>query len=151
MTTAIAFSRQNDAGAHVCTTKYWRNLILVVILVLESKVLLFFHIFYNTPRTFRDFALCLKLFAGLYSTLSIKGNRQTTARPHFRQNRPPTSNRAKVNWRLTDVGLYSRNTYPQHFSVIKMMRFWDNVKSVIIWVFAFFVNGCLSSSCHNSW
>lgn len=66
MRTAIAFSRQNDAGSHVCTTKYCGNLILVVILVLESKGLLFFHIFYNTPRTFRDFALCLKLFTGLF-------------------------------------------------------------------------------------
>ena len=37
MTTAI-FSRQNDAGSRVRTSKYWQNLVLVVILVLNLKV-----------------------------------------------------------------------------------------------------------------
>ena len=39
MTTAITFSRQNDAGSRVYTTKYWENLVLVVVLVSESKAL----------------------------------------------------------------------------------------------------------------
>ena len=39
MTTATAFSRQNDAGSRVNNTQYWENLVLVVVLVLESKAL----------------------------------------------------------------------------------------------------------------
>ena len=41
MTTAIKFSRQNDAGSRVSTTYYWQNLVLVVVLVSESKALYF--------------------------------------------------------------------------------------------------------------
>ena len=37
MSTAITFSRQNDTGSRVCATKYWENLVFVVVLVLESK------------------------------------------------------------------------------------------------------------------
>ena len=37
MTTAITFSRQNDAGSRKSNTQYWKNLVLVVVLVLESK------------------------------------------------------------------------------------------------------------------
>ena len=40
MTTAITFSRQNDAGSRVSNTQYWENLVLLVVLVLESKGLL---------------------------------------------------------------------------------------------------------------
>ena len=36
MTTATTFSRQNDVGSRACTTQYWGNLVLVVVLVLES-------------------------------------------------------------------------------------------------------------------
>ena len=39
VTTAVAFSRQNDAGSRVSNTQYWENLVLVVVLVLESKAL----------------------------------------------------------------------------------------------------------------
>ena len=39
MTTATTFSRQNDAGSRASTTYYWENLVLVVVLVLESKAL----------------------------------------------------------------------------------------------------------------
>ena len=39
MTTATTFSRQNDAGSRASTTQYWENLVLVVVLVLESKAL----------------------------------------------------------------------------------------------------------------
>ena len=39
MTTAIAFSRQNDVGSRASTAKYWENLAPVVVLVLESKAL----------------------------------------------------------------------------------------------------------------
>jgi len=35
--TATTFSRQNDAGSRVSTTQYWKNLVLVVVLVSESK------------------------------------------------------------------------------------------------------------------
>ena len=37
MTTAIMFSRQNDASSHVRNTPYRENLVLVVVLVWESK------------------------------------------------------------------------------------------------------------------
>ena len=37
MTTATTFSRKNDAGSRSRTTYYWENLVLVVVLVLESK------------------------------------------------------------------------------------------------------------------
>ena len=37
MTTSITFSRLNDAGYRVSNTQYWKNLVLVVVLVLESK------------------------------------------------------------------------------------------------------------------
>ena len=37
MTTAIMLSRQNDAGSHVRNTPYRENLVLVVVLVWESK------------------------------------------------------------------------------------------------------------------
>ena len=39
MTSAITISRQNDAGSRVIDTQYWENLVLVVVLVLESKAL----------------------------------------------------------------------------------------------------------------
>ena len=35
--TATKSSRQNDAGSLVSNTQYWENLVLVVILVSESK------------------------------------------------------------------------------------------------------------------
>ena len=35
--TAITFFRQNDAGSPVSNTRYWQNLVLVVVLVSESK------------------------------------------------------------------------------------------------------------------
>ena len=38
MTTAATFVRQNDAGSRVRTSKYWQNLVLVVVLVLNLKV-----------------------------------------------------------------------------------------------------------------
>ena len=38
MTTANTFVRQNDAGSRVRTSKYWQNLALVVVLVLNLKV-----------------------------------------------------------------------------------------------------------------
>ena len=40
MKTAITFSRQNDAGSRMSSTQYWENLVLLVVLVLESKGLL---------------------------------------------------------------------------------------------------------------
>ena len=39
LTTATMFSRQNDVGSCACTTYYWENLVLVVVLILESKAL----------------------------------------------------------------------------------------------------------------
>jgi len=39
MTTAVTFSRQNDVGSLKSTTQYWENLVLVVVLVSESKTL----------------------------------------------------------------------------------------------------------------
>ena len=37
MTTATMFSRQNDAASRASTIYYWENLVLAVVLVLESK------------------------------------------------------------------------------------------------------------------
>ena len=62
MTTAIAFSRQNNAGSHVCTTKYCGNLILVVILVLESKGLLFFTHFLQHSSSFSRLCTLFEAF-----------------------------------------------------------------------------------------
>ena len=39
MTTATRFSRQNYVGSRSRITKYWENLLLVVVLVLEPKAL----------------------------------------------------------------------------------------------------------------
>ena len=39
VTTAITFSRQNDAGSRVSNTQCWENLVLAVVLVPESKAL----------------------------------------------------------------------------------------------------------------
>ena len=48
MTTAILFSRQTDAGSRMSNTQYWENLVLVVVLVSESKAL-----YYETARDFK--------------------------------------------------------------------------------------------------
>ena len=37
--TATTFYRQNDVGSRACTTQYWENLVLVVVLVSEFKAL----------------------------------------------------------------------------------------------------------------
>ena len=37
ITTAITFSRQNDAGSRLSNTSYWKNLVLVVDLVLPIR------------------------------------------------------------------------------------------------------------------
>ena len=42
MTTATTFSRQNDVGSRASTTQYWENLVVVVVLVSESKALYHF-------------------------------------------------------------------------------------------------------------
>ena len=39
MTTVSRFSRQNDAGLRTLNIVPWENLVLVVVLVLESKAL----------------------------------------------------------------------------------------------------------------
>ena len=41
MTMAITVSREIDAGSRVRYTCYWENLVLVVVLILESKALYF--------------------------------------------------------------------------------------------------------------
>ena len=41
MTMAITVSRQIDVGSRVRYTYYWENLVLVVVLILESKALYF--------------------------------------------------------------------------------------------------------------
>ena len=37
MTTTGTFSRQNDSGSRARSKEYWEDLVLVVVLVLESK------------------------------------------------------------------------------------------------------------------
>ena len=39
MTTATTISRQNDADSRVSTTQFWENLVIEVLLVVESKAL----------------------------------------------------------------------------------------------------------------
>ena len=50
MTTAITFSRQNDAGSRARNTEYLENLAPIVVLVLESKALC-----YKTVGTLEKF------------------------------------------------------------------------------------------------
>ena len=47
MTTATTFSRQNDIGSRMSNTQYWENLLLVVVLVSESKAL--YHRIWKPP------------------------------------------------------------------------------------------------------
>ena len=42
MTTVSSFSRENDGSLRALNVVLWENLVLVVVLVLESKVLYFF-------------------------------------------------------------------------------------------------------------
>ena len=51
MTTAIRFSRQNDAGLRASNTQYWENLALVVVLVSESKALYYGRIIIYLGKT----------------------------------------------------------------------------------------------------
>ena len=74
MTTAITFSRQNDAGLRACTTYYWENLVLVVVLVLESKALYFNVKFYNNQgmlRTCQDILPFGAMFLAFLPVCSI--------------------------------------------------------------------------------
>ena len=58
MTTATMFSRQNDAASRASTTYYWENLVLVVVLVLESRGLYYI----NRKRLTSGWRLLLKNF-----------------------------------------------------------------------------------------
>ena len=49
MTTAITFSRQN-AGPRASNTQYWENLVLVVVVVFESRALWWNKMFAKCPR-----------------------------------------------------------------------------------------------------
>ena len=58
MTTATTFSRQNAAGSRVSNTQYWENLVLLVVLVSESKALYcgdkdLYHVLTNTMMTIK--------------------------------------------------------------------------------------------------
>ena len=56
MTTAIMFSRQNDASSHVRNTPYRENILLVVVLVWESKGFFFNNNNNNnTEKLFQDY------------------------------------------------------------------------------------------------
>ena len=55
MTTAIMFSRQNDASSHVRNTPYRENLVLVVVLVWESKGFFFNNNNNNNEKLFQDY------------------------------------------------------------------------------------------------
>ena len=74
MTTAITFSRQNDAGSRVSKTQDWENLLLVIVLVSESKALQYL---LNDDPTKVDFwrciFFCFKLDLELTDTLENKG------------------------------------------------------------------------------
>ena len=43
MTTVSRFSRQNNVGLHALNVVLWENLVLVIVLVLESKALYWYH------------------------------------------------------------------------------------------------------------
>ena len=75
MTTAITFYRQNDAGSRVSNTQDWENLVLVVVLVSESKALQY--LLTNDPTKVDfwrcNFFFCFKLDLELTDTLENKG------------------------------------------------------------------------------
>ena len=58
MTAATTFSRQIDAASRASTTYYWENLVLVVVLVLESRGLYYI----NRKRLTSGWRLLLKNF-----------------------------------------------------------------------------------------
>ena len=62
MTTAIRFSRQNDAGLRASNTQYWENIALVVVLVSESKALYYGHIIIYLGKTTNRNHLFFPLF-----------------------------------------------------------------------------------------
>ena len=62
MTTAITFSRQNDTCSRPSNTQYWENLVLVVVLVLESKGL-YFKAYVHTITLF--LYLCVIIFISI--------------------------------------------------------------------------------------
>ena len=55
MTTAIMFSRQNDASSHVRNTPYRENILLVVVLVWESKGFFFNNNNNNNEKPFQAY------------------------------------------------------------------------------------------------
>ena len=74
MTTAITFSRQNDAGSRVSKTQDWENLLLVIVLVSESKALQYLLTGDQTKVDFwRCIFFCFKLDLELTDTLENKG------------------------------------------------------------------------------
>ena len=75
MTTAITFSRQNDAGSRVSKTQDWENLLLVIVLVSESKALQYLLTGDPTKVDFwRCIFFCFKLDLELTDTLENKGD-----------------------------------------------------------------------------
>ena len=75
MTTAITFSRQNDAGSRVSKTQDWENLLLVIVVVSESKALQYLLTDDPTKVDFWrcKFFFCFKLDLELTDTLGNKG------------------------------------------------------------------------------
>ena len=74
MTTAITFSRQNDAGSRVSKTQDLENLLLVIVLVSESKALQYLLTDDPTKVDFwRCIFFCFKLDLELTDTLENKG------------------------------------------------------------------------------
>ena len=75
MTTAITFSRQNDAGSRVSKTQDWENLLLVIVLVSDSKALQYLLTDDPTKVDFWRciFFCCFKWDLELTDTLENKG------------------------------------------------------------------------------
>ena len=80
MTTAITFSRQNDAGSRVSKTQDWENLLLVIVVVSESKALQYLLTDDPTKVDFwRCIFFCFKLDLELTDTLENKGGAVVSA------------------------------------------------------------------------
>ena len=80
MTTAITFSRQNDAGSRVSKTQDLENLLLVIVVVSESKALQYLLTDDPTKVDFwRCIFFCFKLDLELTDTLENKGGAVVSA------------------------------------------------------------------------
>ena len=76
MTTVLRFSRQNDVGLRALNVALWENLVLVVVLGLQSKALYWFGGDYLFTVKFAQWNL-FRAHIGLFVKLGIENERET--------------------------------------------------------------------------